>query len=551
MDQAQFRRFLSVLKRQWWVIAQAVLVIAGVAALLAQRAPDAPFAAQTVLVAQIETTQGATAGDTVGPFLRAQSQVLKSGSFLANVAAKLPGETAKSLKSALDVRLDASAGTITLRSSSPDPARPVTIVNTVATEFVNSQLNDLTASLRARTEELQRGIDNLQNTINKINTDIGKAQSNLEDTSVLQARKTTALTQYQSLFSSQQELFNQISLKRRPIALLEPATAAKRNPRPSPIRRGALGAAIGLVFGSALVTMRELLDDKVRRRDQVETETGLTVLGELPEEKIRSDRHELPVLEHAHGGLAESLRGLRTALSFIGRGTPLHSVAVTSPQPGDGKTMTAANLALVYAQAGVRTILVSGDLRNPEIDSLFGVQDQPGLAELLAEMIADSADTPDDEFDEESARLPSNFNDRVRLAKHIQFTKIPHLRIVPCGKRAQNPGELLASDAAKRVMADLRSQSDMVIVDCPPMLVADAAIVSGLVDGTVVVVALNRTRRRRLGVALERLSGAPEKILGVVINRSNHRSGFYGGYYPYTVTESNGWKFWKRRKAAA
>jgi polysaccharide biosynthesis transport protein len=549
MDQIQIRRLLAVLKRQWWVILQAVLIVGIAAAFLAQRAPEAPFYAEAVLAGQPEITSVTSTGDTMEPFLRAQSQTLRSVDFLSRVAPNLEGETALSLRNSLNVYLNSSAGTIVVRATSIDPERPLLIVNAVSNEFVNSRLNDLTSSLRARTDELQRGIDGLQTTINDINTQISVATAAGQDTSVLTARKETALTQYSSLFSNQQELFNQISLKRRPVALLEPATVLRRGLRPSPTRNGLLGAAIGFVFGLALITLRELLDDKVRRRDQVETETGLTVLAELPEVNIKNKLRELPVIDHPQGGLAESMRGLRTALTFVGHAKDLGALAVTSPQPGDGKTMTAANLALVYAQSGVRTILVSGDLRNPALDALMGMRTGAGLSDLLTKLHGYATEAGQGDFD-----FPTVWPDEGKLGASVSSLlrpgRVPLLQVLPAGPLIPNPGELLASEAARRVIQELRKQAELVIVDCPPMLVADAAVIADLVDGTIVVVSLNRTRRRRLKVALERLSGAHEKIIGIVINRTSQKSGFYGGYYPYSPNGLESWRPWRRRPKA-
>jgi polysaccharide biosynthesis transport protein len=202
--------------------------------------------------------------------------------------------------------------------------------------------------------------------VQDLNKQLQQARADLTDTTTLEARRSTASSQFAALVASQQELLNEIALQRAPLAILEPAAKATRASGPSLPIRGILGALAGLLLGAIAVWLRQLLDDTVRRVEQVEEIIDAPLLAELPTEKLRRGS-VLPTIDHPTGGLAESFRGLRTALKFIDHGERLRSFAIVSSEPRDGKTFTAANLAVSFAQAGSEVCVVSADLRNPAL----------------------------------------------------------------------------------------------------------------------------------------------------------------------------------------
>src|SRR5437879_17790 len=144
------------------------------------------------------------------------------------------------------------------------------------------------------------------------------------------------------------------------------------------------------MLGAGIALLREQLNDKVRSRDEVEAVTGLPVLAELPFDPDQVQEHDwVSAADVPLGALAEATRSLRTSLHFLAVDEPLRRIVVTSAGPGDGKSFVAANLAVVYAQAGVRTILVSGDIRKPRLATMFGVpRGARGLTDVLAELAA-------------------------------------------------------------------------------------------------------------------------------------------------------------------
>jgi capsular exopolysaccharide synthesis family protein len=209
--------------------------------------------------------------------------------------------------------------------------------------------------------------------------------------------------------------------------------------------------------------------------------------------------------------VAEAYRTLRTNVEFSAVDRPIKTLLVTSAVPGEGKTVTAANLAVVFAQAGRRVLLVDADLRKPGVHIIFDLPNAHGLTTLL--------------------RDPS-----VSLDSIVQSTEQENLRILTTGPLPPNPAELAGSKRMRTVVDVLTGAEDLVIFDSPPLqAVTDAAILGSFLDATVFVIDAQRSRRRVIRSAREALAKAGANVLGAVLNRvpagaDSERSPYYGGY---------------------
>jgi non-specific protein-tyrosine kinase len=181
---------------------------------------------------------------------------------------------------------------------------------------------------------------------------------------------------------------------------------------------------------------------------------------------------------------------------------------VTSAGPGEGKSTTAANLAVVLAQAGRRVVLVDADLRRPVIHRQFKLHNSKGLTTALLDV-----------------KLPPG--------GHLQATDIPGLSVMTSGPIPPNPAELLGSHRMRDVLASLKQDAEVLVLDSTPVLtVADALVLAPLVDGTVLVVETGKTRRDALLQAVEALRRTEGRLFGIALNKiSIQRSGYY--YYAY------------------
>lgn len=274
----------------------------------------------------------------------------------------------------------------------------------------------------------------------------------------------------------------------------------------------ALGGLIGLAAGLGYALVRDRMDQRIRSAVQVERATGLAVVAGLPLESSLAKRPQLlPVGDarqrHDLVPLTEAFRGLRTNLQYMSVDDPPRAIVVTSPLPNDGKSFTAANLALTIAAAGQRVIVIDGDLRRPSVAGIFGLPDEAGLSDVLA--------------------------GRATAAEVLQPGHPTYaLEVLAAGPIPPNPSEILGSERMRHLIAEL-SRDALVIIDSPPLLpVTDGAVLSTRADGALLVVSTGRTTYDMLTSALELLEKAKGKPLGIVLNRVP-TSGAGAAHYGY------------------
>jgi capsular exopolysaccharide synthesis family protein len=197
---------------------------------------------------------------------------------------------------------------------------------------------------------------------------------------------------------------------------------------------------------------------------------------------------------------------MRTNLAFARAQQSPQAIVVASPGPADGKSTTVANLAITFAQQGQRTLLVDADLRRAVLDKAFDVPRSPGLTEVII--------------------------GEIPLADVVHESAVPNLSIVASGRFPPNPAELLGSARMQEILQDAKARFDVVLLDSPPLLaVTDAAVLSTMVDGVVLVIRTERTKREAVRRALGHIRSVRGRLLGAVLNDVDMRSGAYYGSY--------------------
>ncbi|MDD4496094.1 MAG: CpsD/CapB family tyrosine-protein kinase [Eubacteriales bacterium] len=218
--------------------------------------------------------------------------------------------------------------------------------------------------------------------------------------------------------------------------------------------------------------------------------------------------NSLITLDDPKSPVSEAYRVLRTNIQFMSVDKPIKSIVVSSATPEEGKSSTLANLAVIMAQAGSRTLIIDGDLRKPMVHKLFNLDNRKGLTNVLA--------------------LHEDYQDYLHKGPHS------NLDILTCGAIPPNPSELLASAAMKEFLSVVGSQYDYILIDAPPIgAVTDAAILSTIVDGVILVAASGQVRGEFLQRAKEQLEQVNANILGVVLNKVTDKIGSSYGYYYY------------------
>ena len=302
---------------------------------------------------------------------------------------------------------------------------------------------------------------------------------------------------------------NQSALSSRPgiVSMVEAAVAPMEPSEPSALGNTVLGAFLALLATAGIVALVEYLDDTVKNEESVGELTGVPVVGHVAQFK-----RPLKPGEQLRAGLdsrsreAEAYRSIRTNLTFTFGNTQggAKRLLVTSPGPGEGKSTTAANLAVVFGLAGSRVVVVDADLRRPTQHRIFGIPNTSGLTNVLA-------------------------NSEVGLAQTVQRTAYEGVWLLASGPIPANPSELLGSGRMQSILGALEEHFEIIILDTPPALaVTDAAVLSSIVSATVVVVKHGKTRSAELKHTVERLAVAGRPIAGVIINGVRDTS---PGYY--------------------
>ena len=213
---------------------------------------------------------------------------------------------------------------------------------------------------------------------------------------------------------------------------------------------------------------------------------------------------DLITLTDPRSPVSESYRTLRTNLSFSSLDRPLRTLVITSAAPEEGKSTTIANLAVTMAQSGKKTILVDCDLRRPSLHTIFGLNAEPGLTNML--------------LDENSV-------------SPLQNTQVENLYVLSSGAKPPNPADLLGSTKMDNVIERLMETADIILFDAPPVIaVTDAVVLGSKVDGVLLVVQAGKTRRDHAERAKEMLEKANVHIIGVTLTNAPNDSSM-GGYY--------------------
>jgi succinoglycan biosynthesis transport protein ExoP len=519
-----FRRQLGI-ARKWLVLLVAGAVISAIAAFGLSSIQQPVYEAKTTLI--------------VGQALQALnpdiSQILASQRLSATYAAIATKRPA--LESVIDeLRLDttpdllarrvlAQAPTestlLILTAQDPDPAQAAAIADALAdfliesTPAIQGVQSDLQEAIEAELKATQEQILSTQRQVERLTELESPQPADLTTLEALQGRLVTLRSTYATLLSSPAR--NATNL----LTIVEPAVAPTQPVSPRVLLNTLLAAVLGLLLAAAVAAVIEYLDDRVKDADAVQEVVGLSTLGTVAQMKGGGDEAELyrlATLLYPRSGVAEAYRTLRTNIEFASIDAPIRTLLVTSSGPHEGKTVTAANLAVAFAQAGRLTILVDADLRRPGIHSMFRMQSEPGLTTLLRR---------------DGAEL-----DEVALP-----TEQPNLRVLPTGPLPPNPAELLGSHRMREVVDRLKEGTELVIFDSPPVqAVTDAAVLSSYLDATVLVVDAGRGHRGALRHAREALSRAGANVLGVILNRVPEAAAAaeYGYYYDEKDADASG-----------
>jgi capsular exopolysaccharide synthesis family protein len=325
----------------------------------------------------------------------------------------------------------------------------------------------------------------------------------------------TSRASYDALLERYKEVSITGTVASNNISIVDAAQVPTAPSKPNLLINLVLSVLVGLCLGALSAFVLEALDETLATPDDAETKLGVPVLGVVP--LLPRDQTPLEALADVRSAFSEAYYSLRTALQFS---TPVgvpRTLLVTSARPAEGKSTTAYATALTLARIGKRVLLIDGDLRNPSMHRMMGVDNEMGMSNLLA--------------------------GAVNLPDAVQPTCEASLAIITSGPLPPNPAELWAGDRLRGLLGQMEETFDHIVIDGPPVLgFADAPVLASACAGSVFVLESRGTRRAQARGALRRLTMGGGRLLGLVMTKFDVKATQYGGYdyaYDYTYGDAS------------
>lgn len=310
--------------------------------------------------------------------------------------------------------------------------------------------------------------------------------------------------------------------------LVMTATSSSSPVSPNPVKNGLMALVLSLFAGVSGAIIANHFDTRIRHTDEIERMIDKPILSSIPKPGSSNAGH-LVTVDQPAGASSEAFRLLRTNLSYIEPDKEIKSILVTSPEAGEGKTSTVANLAITMSRNGQKVIVLDSDLRRPMLSEYMGLSNAFGLTNAVSgnttlreslQMI----DAKDLAISVANDRVP----DQDEYTSSLNGVK--PIYCATTGPLPPNPGEIAASEKMTQLIAEASEYSDIVLVDSPPLgVVGDAASLATKVDGVILVMSMGRTRKQSLKTIRHFMENVPCNVLGIVLTNTGGKDS-YGGY---------------------
>ncbi len=380
--------------------------------------------------------------------------------------------------------------------------------------LVRSELNSILNIKTKTLEALENTKIALEAEVVKIKEEIKVIDKKINELEYLTAEATRKETIFNDLNSRLSQVDLSQLLSANNIRFVDRAEADFEPVRPNLIQNIILSIILGFFGGAAMAFILEFLDNSIKSTEDLEKMLGMPLLGVVPTidpedlASIPSNRERaIYSYSRQRSPVAESLRSIRTNITFRTGNKEQLLLLVTSAVPKEGKSFTSSNLSAVMAMAGQKVLLIDADLRRPSIHRLFDLSDDFGTVDILT--------------------------GEKTLEEVAQPSHVPNLDIVVAGPTPDNPNEMLGNGVLNRVK-EIAHEYDVIVIDSPPATaVSDPMVLSPMVDGVVLVVEANQTSRPIVQQAINRLRNVNANLLGGVVNKFDSKRSGYGYYYYY------------------
>ena len=415
--------------------------------------------------------------------------------------------TPETLASKITTSPISSAQLVRINVSDNDSSQAKILANAFAGEFVFQ----IQAML---TQPYNESLTNLQSQIAGLSGDIDRIVSEIDQGITEQIQSETELSQletllaenrsdHRSLLQDYQQLLLTASSNSETITITEPASVPI-NPSQNIFLYIGLATLVGFMIGIGAAFMLEYLDDTIKSPDEIKQKLGMDTIGVIP--RLSNQDHDLIAVAQPRSPIAETYRMLANNLQVYRENESLRTLLVTSPNPEEGKSILTGNLSITLAASGLNTVVIDADMRRPRQQELFNLKKNEGLTGCLLDGTIDGK---------------------------LQTTRVAGLSVLTCGKYLPSyPTEMLNSKSMGKILQQLTSQFDIILIDSPPMLAfADAAVLAPLMDGVLIALKSDDTRLSDINQTLDKLKQLRANLIGLVLNGAPMESNRYSYYY--------------------
>jgi non-specific protein-tyrosine kinase len=513
-DFIEIRRILAIVLRRWWWLVIAIALGALLGNVISRQQTPVYQATTTILVGDsLKSTSVDRADIQISEALvQTYVEIAHRQPVLQGVVTALNlNESWQALSKQVQVTQIESTQLIeiTVEASSPDMAR------TIADEIVNQMILLSPANIEGANSEaintfnhdqiksLQDRIVNAQKRLVEIEAAMSTSISEIQLADLRREKETLdgLLVEWERNYT---ELLTLNENKRNPtqLTVIESAHSNNSQIRPRIQLNTILGGILGAVIALGLIILLDFVDDTYKSLSDFSQYEEVNILGSVRKIRGRKIADKIVARLHPHSPITESYRIIRSRIRFKPVDKPTRSIMVTSSMPEEGKSITVANLAVVFAQANYRTVIVDADLRRPVLHDIFDVSNEGGLGDLL------------------------NSTD-LTLEDCIKMTSVNNLKILTSGASLLDPSERLGSQRMEEILNELRTIAEIIVFDSPSALVfADAIVLSRRVDGVIVVIQAGKSKRTAITQTLFDLQNTNANILGSIFNQSPKSDSF-------------------------
>jgi len=506
----EIKAYITPLLKYWWLLVLATVVAMISSFIVTSQQPPVYQASSTLVIGRAVYEANPNSADF---YLNQQL-----ASFYADLARREPIRNATMSTLGLDwlpeyiVRPLPNSQLIEVAVTDTSPIRAQAVANELANQLIRQTPGNPDELDEERRIFIEQQLQSLEESITQTQEEIQQKQSELEDlTSARQIADTQQeIVQLESKLTALQTnyanlLANTTEGARNTLTIIEPASLPYSPVGPDKLMIILLSSVIAFTIAAGAAYLLDYLDDTYSSSEQITSLLKIPVIGVIA--NVGNNNHGIHVTEEPHSPITESFRVLRSNLEYGNIDKPLKTILVSSSGVGDGKSFVAVNLAMIFAQAGKKVLLMDADMRKPKIHQYLGISNDNGLSDLFLgnkDFYSVFSSSPDGK-----------------------------IGVITAGNPPPNPAEIMVSKKMDLLLENIRKLTDIVIIDGPPLLLADSITLSKKVDGTLLVIRYGVSHRGATTSAMKQLNQSGANVLGVVFNNAPVNREGYSGWYKY------------------